>query len=185
VSPCRHVLFFALVLLAGSGFAQQVFTEVAASMGISGQTGLGHSVAWCDIDNDRDIDVAFSNQDGSGFWLYRNDITSFVNITSTAGLGGLGASRVLWGEVTGDSFSDLILDTGSSQALYSNEGDNTFTNITSGSGLTGSPVCIADFYNDAYFFGMQHSLQLGNRLIHRTGCWNRRLVGCRMSGLRS
>jgi len=148
VSPCRHVLFFALVLLAGSGFAQQVFTEVAASMGISGQTGLGHSVAWCDIDNDRDIDVAFSNQDGSGFWLYRNDITSFVNITSTAGLGGLGASRVLWGEVTGDSFSDLILDTGSSQALYSNDGDNTFTNITSGSGLTGSPVCIADFDND-------------------------------------
>ncbi len=139
---------FVCTVLVSSVHAQQEFTEVAASMGISGQTGLGHSVAWCDIDNDGDLDAAFSNQDGSGFWLYRNDITTFVNITSSAGLGGLGASRVLFGEVTGDSHSDLILDTGSSQRLFGNDGDCSFTDLTSGSGLTGSPVCVADFNND-------------------------------------
>lgn len=128
--------------------AQQVFTDVTSAMGISGQTGLGHSVSWCDIDRDGDLDTAFSNQDGSGFWLYRNDGATFTNITSSAGLGGIGAYRILWGEVTGDDFTDLLLDTGSSQALYRNDGDGTFTNITGGSGLTGSPVCLADFDND-------------------------------------
>ena len=141
-------IIFAAVFLHSTGFAQQVFTEVAASMGISGQTGLGHAVGWCDIDNDGDLDVAFSNQDGSGFWLYRNDITQFVNITSSAGLSGLGAYRILWSEVTGDEYSDLILDTGSSQKLFGNNGDYSFSDLTSGSGLTGSPVCIADFNND-------------------------------------
>ena len=141
-------LFVCAVMLAGAGNTQQVFTEVAASMGISGQTGLGHSVSWCDIDNDGDIDVAFSNQDGSGFWLYRNDGTQFTNITSSAGLGGIGASRILWAEVTGDEYSDLILDSGSSQKLYGNNDGSSFTDLTSGSGLTGSPVCIADYNND-------------------------------------
>ncbi|MFO8184177.1 MAG: CRTAC1 family protein, partial [Candidatus Aegiribacteria sp.] len=136
------------VLFTGSAAGQQVFTEVASSMGISGQTGLGHSVAWCDTDNDGDLDAAFSNQDGSGFWLYRNDLTQFVDVTASAGLSGLGAYRILWGEVTGDGYSDLILDRGSSRRLFRNNGDGTFTDITSGSGLTGSPVCVADFDND-------------------------------------
>ncbi len=137
------------VLFSTISFAGvQTFVDVTASMGISGMTGLGHSVAWCDIDNDGDIDVAFSNQEGSGFWLYRNDVTQFVNITSSSGLAGNGASRILWGEVTSDEYSDLILDTGSSQKLYRNDDGASFTNITSGSGLTGSPVSMADFNND-------------------------------------
>ncbi len=126
------------------------FTDVTASMGITGITGLGHSVAWCDIDNDNDLDVAFSNQDGSGFWLYRNDETQFINITVSSGLAGNGASRVLWGEVTGDQYSDLILDTGSSQKIYQSNDGVSFTDITSGSGLTGSPVSMADFDNDGF-----------------------------------
>ena len=143
----RLCILIAIVSAAGV-HAQQVFTEVAASLGISGQTGLGHAVGWCDIDNDGDLDVALSNQDGSGFWLYRNNGSNFTNITSTAGLGGIGAYRILWGEVTGDEYSDLILDWGSSQRLFGNDGDGTFTDLTSGSGLTGNPVCIADFDND-------------------------------------
>lgn len=126
------------------------FTDVTASMGITGITGLGHSVAWCDIDRDNDLDVAFSNQDGSGFWLYRNDETQFINITVSSGLAGNGASRVLWGEVTGDQYSDLILDTGSSQKIYQSNDGVSFTDITSGSGLTGSPVSMADFDNDGF-----------------------------------
>ncbi|MEN8207914.1 MAG: FG-GAP-like repeat-containing protein [Candidatus Fermentibacteria bacterium] len=147
---CKYVLIavIATVIFSADGYAQQVFTEVAASLGVTGQTGLGHSVGWCDIDNDGDLDIAMSNQDGSGFWLYRNNGTDFTNITSSAGLGGLGARRILWGEVTGDEYSDLVLDWGSSQKLFGNNGDATFTDLTSGSGLTGDPVCIADFDND-------------------------------------
>ena len=151
MTACRCTLFIVVVfvfLFVDSGYAQQVFTEVSASLGISGQTGLGHAVGWCDIDNDGDLDVAMSNQDGSAFWLYRNNGTNFTNITSSAGLGGIGAYRILWGEVTGDGYTDLILDWGSSQRLFGNDGDGTFTDLTSGSGLTGNPVCIADFDND-------------------------------------
>ncbi len=147
VTGRRLCILIAIVSVAGV-HAQQVFTEVSASLGISGQTGLGHAVGWCDIDNDGDLDVALSNQDGSGFWLYRNNGTNFTNITSPAGLGGIGAYRILWGEVTGDDYTDLILDWGSSQRLFGNDGDGTFTDLTSGSGLTGNPVCIADFDND-------------------------------------
>ncbi len=145
--------FFALTitaLLVSSALAQQTFTDVAGPMGISGLSGLGHSVAWCDFDNDKDLDVALSNQDGSGFWLYRNDVTQFTNVTTSYGLGGNGASRVLFGEVTGDNFTDLILDTGSSQKLFQNDNGTAFTDITSGSGLTGSPLCMADFDNDGH-----------------------------------
>ncbi len=93
----RGFVFIAVLaafVFVDSGYAQQVFTEVAVSLGISGQTGLGHSVGWCDIDNDGDLDVAMSNQDGSGFWLYRNNGTNFTNITSQAGLGGFWRSRL-------------------------------------------------------------------------------------------
>jgi len=73
-----------LIFFAGQLLSQQhTFTNVTNQMGISGQTGLGHSVGWCDIENDGDLDLAFSNQDGSGFWLYRNDGSTFTNINSS------------------------------------------------------------------------------------------------------
>ena len=133
---------------AGAARGQQTFTEVSDSLGILVNDGLGHSVAWCDYDNDGDLDAAFSNQDGSGFWLFRNDISEFVDVTSSMGLSGLGASRILWGEMTGDAWSELVLDTGSGQKIFRNESGSSFTDITSGSGLSGSPVCVLDLDSD-------------------------------------
>lgn len=139
-----------LFLAVSTGFAQQVFTEVSTQMGIGGQTGLGHGVSWCDYNEDGDLDVAFSNQDGSGFWLYRNDGTQFTDVTAQAGLSGLGANRILWGEMTGDDHTDLILSRSSSTKFFENNGDGTFTEITSGSGITGAPALVADFNNDGH-----------------------------------
>ena len=128
--------------------AQHVFTEVSGEMGISGQTGLGHAAAWCDIDNDGDQDLSFSNQDGSGFWLYRNDGSAFTNITASSGLSGQGAGRIIWGEFTGDQHSDLVLSRSSSTRFFVNDGDGTFTEMTQGSGITGSPALAADLDRD-------------------------------------
>jgi hypothetical protein len=125
-----------------------VFTEVTSQMGIGGQYGLGNSVGWCDLEEDGDLDVAFSNQMGDGFWLYRNDGDVFVDITASSGLSGVAGSRIIWAELTGDDYTDLALDTGSGQSLYQNDGDCTFTDITAGSGITGSVICAADFDND-------------------------------------
>ncbi len=137
---------FTLLILNNLSAQQHTFTNVAAQMGITGQTGLGHSVGWCDIDNDNDLDLAFSNQDGNGFWLYRNDGSSFTNITSSAGLAGQGANKILWAEVTNDTLTDLILN----GTLYKNNGDGTFSNITGGSGVSGYIYSAADFNKDGY-----------------------------------
>ncbi|MBD3276692.1 MAG: hypothetical protein GF388_00175, partial [Candidatus Aegiribacteria sp.] len=141
-------IVFIIFAFAGICLGQQTFTEVSDSLGILVNDGLGHSVAWCDFDNDGDLDAAFSNQDGSGFWLFRNDISEFVDVTSSMGLSGLGASRILWGEITGDAWSELVLDTGSGQKIFRNESGSSFTDITSGSGLSGSPVCVLDLDSD-------------------------------------
>jgi hypothetical protein len=140
------VIFLFLVPISVAFAQQHTFTNVTTQMGIYGQTGLGHSVGWCDIDNDGDLDLAISNQDGSGFWLYRNDVNTFTNITSQAGLSGQGAYKILWTEVTNDDFTDLIID----GKLFQNDGDGTFTNITGGSGISGKIYSAADFDKDGF-----------------------------------
>ena len=162
----RSVLF--LLVLAHTAYTQQVFTEVSGEMGIAGQTGLGHAVGWCDMDNDGDLDLAFSNQDGSGFWLYRNDMDQFTDITASAGLSGLGAGRILWGEMNGDAFPELILARGSSPSIFRNNGDGTFTDISSGSGLSGTPACVADFDLDGNLDVFTMTSQ-GCEVLHNSG----------------
>ncbi len=143
----KHViLLFLFLLLSFPLFPQQVFTVVTDSMGITGLDGLGHSIGWCDIDNDGDLDVAFSNQNDDSFWLFRNDGDHFTKITNAAGLRGLNAYRIIWAEVTGDTFTDLILrDWDGYQRVYRNN-DGYFTLITSS--LPGIVVAAADFSND-------------------------------------
>jgi len=142
----RTIIVCSVFLLAAPVAGQQVFTEVTSAMGISGQTGLGDSVGWCDIDNDRDPDLAIANQDGSGFWLYRNDGTTFTNITASAGLGGITVYRIIWAELNGDDYSDLIVYSGSSSStIYLNDGNNHFTN---GGVVSGGILAAADFDND-------------------------------------
>jgi len=135
-------------LAVGSVSAQQNFANMTAAAGISGQTGLGHAVGWCDVDNDGDQDLAFSNQDGSDFWFYLNDGDgTFTNATVAVGLGLASASKIQWAELTGDDHADLLLTSGGCR-LYRNDGGAFFTNITAGSGLSGYPKGIADIDGD-------------------------------------
>ena len=135
-------------LAAAPSVAQQAFVNVTGGAGIAGQDGLGHAVAWGDLDGDGDQDLAFSNQDGSGFWLYRNEGDgTFTDVTAAAGLGSAGAGKILWTELTGDTHADLLLSFGGCR-LYRNAGDGTFANVTGGSGLTGTPEGVADVDND-------------------------------------
>ena len=146
----RTVFSFFLLLLSIHLTAQQHFQNVAPAMGITGMTGLGHAVGWGDIDGDGDPDLGISNQEGDGFWFFRNDGDHFTNITASAGLGGLGANKIIIAEVTGDDYNDLILRTRSStQYLFESNGDGTLDNITASSGIGGAAVYnIADFDND-------------------------------------
>ncbi len=154
MSRAVFLLFSSLFLSFTSidNYAQQSFQDVTSSVGIYGQSGLGHAVGWGDIDNDGDPDLGFSNQEGDGFWFYLNDGDQFTEITSSGGLSGLGGNKIIIAEVTGDEFNDLILRTRSgTQYLFESNGDGTFNNITASAGIAAAAVYnIADFNNDGH-----------------------------------
>ncbi len=154
MSRCDFLFFFILFISFSSieNFAQQSFQDVTSSVGIYGQSGLGHAVGWGDIDNDGDHDLGFSNQEGDGFWFYLNEGDQFTEITNTGGLSGLGGNKIIIAELTGDEFNDLILRTRSgTQYLFESNGDGTFNNITASAGISAAAIYnIADFNNDGF-----------------------------------
>ena len=145
--------------------AQHTFVDVTASAGIvvSGSVSYGQSAGFCDIDNDGDLDIAFSYQQGANFHLFENNGAQFSEVTSSSGLSGIYASTILWAEITGDEFSDLI----TLSSIYRNNGNGTFTNITGVSGITGECRSVADFNND----GFADILTVGNvvRVYYNNG----------------
>ena len=138
------------IFVSGAISAQQTFVNVGTSLGIGGQTGLDHAVGWGDIDGDQDPDLGISNQEGDGFWFYQNNLTNFGNITSSAGLSGLGGNKIIIAELTGDEYNDLLLRTRSgTEYLFESNGDGTFNNITTQAGIGNEAIYnIADFNND-------------------------------------
>ncbi|MDC8005465.1 FG-GAP-like repeat-containing protein [Aureisphaera galaxeae] len=117
------------------------FTQV--DLGIPDHMGEIKSVVWVDFDNDGDYDLyTSSNSDGRA--LYENDgALNFTDITVAAGLYSdqlhdWGAS---WGDYNNDGWLDLFQtsrhdgDASFHNKLYENNGDGTFTNVTSQSGL--------------------------------------------------
>jgi len=141
-STIKAVLLFFLLPAFYNLYSQQTFTPVTSQVGIS-VTGnnMGQDCAWADIDNDGDLDIAFSYSYPSLFKIYRNDAGAFTDITAGSGLSSIGASTILWAEITGDDFTDML--TGS--YAYQNNVDGTFTSLGQVAGHTSS---LADFDMD-------------------------------------
>jgi len=146
----KIVIVSVLVLMQHLSFAQHHFADVTTQYGIYGQSGLGHAVGWGDINNDGLQDVAFSNQEGDRFWLYKNNGDEFVNITSSAGLSGNNGEKILFVEVNGDEWVDLVLRPRSgSQKIFLNNGNETFS-LMSSSGVNEGIRLAADFNSDGW-----------------------------------
>ncbi len=147
---------------SGDGFPD--FTDVAASMGVDDPTGIGHGAVFIDYDNDGDQDLYVSNwgdttEENS---LYQNRLiedgsVAFVDVTVSAGLNDNG--RIItaaWADFNNDGYLDLYTakyqkcfgDPESTNHLYMNDGDGTFTDVTSYL-CGGSPTCAL---NDGYSF---------------------------------
>ena len=136
------------------------FTDVTAQSGL-GDTGYGIGIAVGDIDNDGRVDVFVPNYGRDA--LYRNDGGGkFTNITAGAGIAGkeFSASAVFC-DYDGDGFLDLYVThyvdynpdkgcvredgspdycspqsfPGTSDTLYHNEGDGTFTDVSGRAGI--------------------------------------------------
>ncbi len=112
--------------------------------------------AIADYDNDGDLDI-FVGFNGQPNRLYRNDGGRFTDVAVSAGVADSDVTRAAaWGDYNGDGHLDLFVGfvsrQGSSNRLYENGGDGSFTDVTAaaGIGITGSfrQVSWVDYDND-------------------------------------
>ncbi len=139
------------------------FRNVALERGVDNSGGLSRGASWGDFDNDGDQDLAVSNMlagqsraEEVPTTIYRNLLietgtADFENITRSAGvmragnegdtqIGGVGSTGagLAWGDYDNDGDLDLFwkcADYDIENALFRNNGDGTFTDVTQESGV--------------------------------------------------
>lgn len=133
---------------AGGAFSVEQSVTTPYRISFTDQAAVGlpaldfSSTAWGDSDNDGDLDLLVTGRDSSGTpiaRLYRNDGNNSFS-DANAGLTGVAAGSVAWGDADRDGDLDLLL-TGQTQGgdriavVYRNNSNNSFTDIKAG--LTG------------------------------------------------
>ena len=117
------------------------FTDVTHTAGVADPQS-SFCAAWADYDNDGFLDLYIADGvigDGAANVLYRNNGDgTFMNIAESAGVANTGNSLgTAWGDYDKDGYIDLhVVNFGQSNVLYRNNGDGTFTDVTSIAGMT-------------------------------------------------
>jgi hypothetical protein len=99
----------------------------------------GTLCSFADYDNDGFMDVAFSGNGVSEALYHNNGNGTFTDVTLASGLTPRGnALGIAWGDYDNDGLLDLYISRGKqngmgvlTNTLYHNEGDGTFTDVTS------------------------------------------------------
>jgi hypothetical protein len=132
------------------------FTNVAGTA-IPQDSSCGRGVAWCDYDNDGDLDIYIGNYRLQANFLYRNNGDgSFTDVATQAGVaGGHHTLAVNWVDYDNDGDFDLYTTVvHGSNILYQNNGAGIFTDVTQTAGVRGTfdagGACWADFNNDGF-----------------------------------
>jgi hypothetical protein len=111
------------------------FTKITSGPVVTDIASSSASGAWGDYDNDGKMDLFVANFGGPNF-LYHNDGNGvFTKITSGAIVTDVGDSHgASWGDYDNDGYLDLFVNRffGEDDLLYHNNGNGTFTKITSG-----------------------------------------------------
>ena len=186
-----------LFLNEGSG----TFVEVPGAAGADDCAGVAHGVGAADYDNDGDQDLFVTNYGQNRLFRnlsVENSTLEFSDVTVAAGMnddGGHNSSSAVWGDYDGDGLLDLFVGNHSvfpitmgvscrADHLWHNEGDGTFTDVASATGVglsgdLGKPGCAlagawTDYDNDGDLdlivqndFGKVNSV--GNRLFRNDG----------------
>ncbi len=106
---------------------------------------FGSGVAWIDYDNDGFADLFFVNgAPGSPNALYRNNGDgTFMDVTTKAGVAGAGPGKTVFktgvavGDYDNNGYLDLYVAAFGPNVLYKNNGDGTFTDVTTAAGVAG------------------------------------------------
>ncbi len=179
------ILFISVFLCVITAYAQNVqFTNASSSAGIEGSLGSPYSThcAWGDYDNDGYLDVFVTNW-GSAVSdaineLYKNSGSgTFTETGSAAGVNSSNNSAfAAWGDYNNDGYLDLyVVNFYEQDELYYNNGNGTFTNVTSQAGINivsiGNEVAAAwgDYDNDGYLDLYLCKYYTNNELYHNNG----------------
>lgn len=118
------------------------FSEIAAALGLNDMVNT-ITCSWADFDNDGDLDL-ITTATAAATVLWRNNFfpggdTSFTNITASSGIAMTGAQMPAWTDYNLDGFLDVYSSISnssvSSDALYRNNGNATFTNMADSAGV--------------------------------------------------
>ena len=140
-----------LYLNNGSGSFTKVTSGVIVTDG-----GSSYGCTCGDYDNDGDVDIFVSNYAENNFLYSNNGNGTFTKITTGAIVNDGGNSTgCSWGDYDKDSYIDLfVCNRNQNNFLYHNNGNGTFTKITSGAIVTdnsNSGGCAwGDYDNDGY-----------------------------------
>ncbi|RKY75168.1 hypothetical protein DRQ00_10995, partial [candidate division KSB1 bacterium] len=132
------------------------FTDVTEISGV-GTRGNNHGIAFGDYDNDGDLDIYVTKGNYESNILYQNNGDgTFTDVTYIAGVGHCGYGyHSVFGDYDNDGDLDLyIANANMPNVLYQNNGDGTFTDVTTFAGVGDAgysrSVVFADLNNDGY-----------------------------------
>ena len=160
------------------------FRDVAPELGVD-DPGKGWAGAFADYDSDGDLDLYVSNGGSLGRGaniLYRNDLErGFTDVTEASGTADEGnGTGLVFADFDRDSFLDLLIakggffPEGESNRLFHNNGDGSFSDISTAAGLdlqeSSYAPAVGDYDQDGYLdlYVSQLRRQF-NRLYHNQG----------------
>lgn len=125
------------------------FSKVSAAAGIDVAMDSGAAV-WGDLDNDGWADLVLGNRDVPSQIFRNNGDGTFTDITEISGVSNTGKVKsVLLADVNNDSWLDIYwANLGTENALYLNQGDGTFTDVTIPSGTSDTQLNMGAVFFD-------------------------------------
>ncbi len=139
-----------------------------------------NAAAFADVDNDGDLDLFVTNEEGSNRLFENNGTGHFTDITATSGLGSVsGGMCASFSDVNNDGLPDLCVSFWyPSNRIYFNDskrGKIHFRDVTNLTGLAGAPpsksnaVAFADVNNDGFTDLFIANRNTGNKFYLNNG----------------
>jgi hypothetical protein len=139
------------------------FTDATAPAGLRflhSNGGEGGGLSWADYDNDGFPDLFVTNLNGPGALFHNNGDGTFTKATQSAGLTKIATTNAsiragIWGDYDNDGYKDLFLTRSlRGNLLYHNNGNGTFTEVSSTAGVNRfqatSAAAWGDYDNDGW-----------------------------------